>query len=126
MQTVQFKIDNNYLNFVETLLKSLTIGIKDLLITKDISKVYKEKTYDNIYFKSKANEYIYYLVELYGEVQKEKLNIKLVHYKSKEKAKKWRDNIIDIIHPNKSTHPDATKAYSVLDEIYREMLKNAK
>ncbi|NEW61704.1 hypothetical protein GSY74_10440 [Sulfurovum sp. bin170] len=120
MQTIQFKIDNTYLNFVETLLNSLTIGIKDL------SKIDEETKYNDNYFKSKEDEYIFYLLELNGEMQQKKLNIERILYKDRTKATKWRDDIIQIIDPDKSSHPKVTQSAKVLNKIYEEMIKNAK
>ena len=38
MQTIQFKIDDNYLDIVLTLLNNLKVNIKDLLIVKETKK----------------------------------------------------------------------------------------
>ena len=118
MQTIQFKVDNNYLTFIKTLLDNLTIGIKDL-------SIYKE-SYSSSYFQSLEDEYIFYLIELDGEIQQEKLKIDRTFYKDKTKAKNWRNSIIEVIHPDKSQHPNATKATEILNEIYTRMIKNAK
>jgi len=52
--------------------------------------------------------------------------IQQIFYKDKEKAKKWRDNIMTIIHPDRSTHPKAIKSAEILNEIYQDMMKYAK
>ena len=128
MQTIQFKIDNTSLNFIETLFNNLKIGIKDFSIIKEniVSKVDTQEQYNSSYFRAKESEYIYYLVELYGEIQREKLGIQRILYKDKEKAKKWRNNIIKIVDPDRSTHPKATESAKKLHEIYKEMIKYAK
>ena len=38
MQTIQFRVDENYLNIVLTLLNNLKINIQDLLIFKEAKK----------------------------------------------------------------------------------------
>ncbi|MGL6104621.1 hypothetical protein [Romboutsia sp.] len=45
------------------------------------------------YFTSKANEYIFYLTELDGEIRMKKLGITKSHFTNKKKSKKWRDKI---------------------------------
>ncbi len=129
MQTIQFKIDNTSLDFIKTLLNNLKIGIQDLsikkesVISKDFSQIDECREYKD-YFNSKESEYIYYLIELDGEIRQKKLNITRILYKDKQKAKKWRDEVIKIIHPDKNSHPNATKSSKILNEIYEEMIKN--
>jgi hypothetical protein len=122
MQVVQFKTESTSLNFIETLLNNLKITIKDFSISNE-SKVILS---DSNYFKTKEDEYIFYLVELDGEMQQEKLKISRMHYADKEKAKKWRDELITMVHPDKSNHSNATKATKKINEIYKRMIKNAK
>lgn len=124
MQTIQFKVDNNYIDFIKTLLENLTIGIKDLSIIKDTKIV--NVMDKNSYFQSKEDEYIFYLVELDGELQQEKLKINLSLYKNKAQAKKWRDEIIKVLRPDTSQHPHVNKASSILHELYSEMKQNGK
>ena len=121
MQTIQFKVENTFLSAIETVLNNLKF-IQDFSIIKE-SKVIAN---DSNYFKSKEDEYIFYLVELDGELQQEKLKIDLSLYKDKEKAKKWRNSIITVIHPDASSHPNVNDATAKLNEIYKRMTKNAK
>jgi len=86
----------------------------------------KAISHDSNYFKSKEDEYIFYLIELDGELQQDKLNIDLSLYKDKEKAKAWRNGIITVIHPDTSEHPNINNATAKLNEIYKRMTKNAK
>ena len=108
MQTIQFKVENTFLSTIETVLNNLKF-IQDFSIIKE-SKVI---AHDSNYFKSKEDEYIFYLVELDGELQQ-------------EKAKKWRNSIITVIHPDASSHPNVNDATAKLNEIYKRMTKNAK
>lgn len=123
MQTIQFKVNNTLLDSIKLVLSNLA-GIKDLYILKENETPQNLK--DSLYFKSLEDEYIYSLVELDGELRKEKLNIDISLYKNKEKAKEWRNNLMNIIHPDKSNHPNATKASEILNELYTNMIKNAK
>jgi len=123
MQTIQFKVNNTLLDSIKLVLSNLA-GIKDLYILKE--NEVSQNLKDSLYFKSLEDEYIYSLVELDGELRKEKLNIDISLYKNKEKAKEWRNNLMNIIHPDKSNHPNATKASEILNELYTNMIKNAK
>ena len=73
-------------------------------------------------FKSKVDEYIFYLLELDGKVRADKLNITRGCYSSKKEAKAWRDNIAKVIHPDKCKDYRANDAYIKLNDIYEEML----
>jgi len=121
MQTIQFRVENTFLNVIETVLSNLKF-IQDFSIIKENKSI----TNDTNYFKSKEDEYIFYLVELDGELQQEKLKIDLSLYKNREKAKKWRNNIISVIHPDTSNHPNVNDATAKLNAIYKRMIQNAK
>lgn len=79
------------------------------------------KNNDSI-FTSKANEYIFYLTELDGEIRMKKLGITKSHFTNKKKSKTWRDKISKEIHPDINTHPKAHKAMAKLNEIYSSMV----
>lgn len=91
-----------------------------LELLEDKLQLNKDKTQ---YFYSKEAEYIYYLVELSGEEQVNKLGIKQIYYKEKDFAKKWRNEIAKIIHPDKTSHPSAAQAIEILNNIYAKMVK---
>lgn len=75
------------------------------------------------YFISDAHEYIFYLLELDGEQQTFRLNIKKFCYHNKKYAKKWRDGILEIINSNPSISPDSVQeAENELNRIYRNMI----
>lgn len=78
------------------------------------------------FFTSKASEYIFYLLELDGETRLKKLKVTKTHYSNKQKATKWRNDIIKVIHSDKCDHPRADEAASKLAEIYKGMLGNEK
>lgn len=78
----------------------------------------------NEYFNDKASEYIFYLLELSGKARADKLNIQLKHYSNKKEAKKWRDSIAKVIHPDKCKNKQANKAISKLNQLYEDMINN--
>ncbi|QUM78071.1 hypothetical protein HWV00_18660 [Moritella sp. 24] len=81
---------------------------------------------DNQYFISKKIETIFYLVELSGDVQQDKLGIKPIYYKSKNKAKNWRNRIGHLIGSSSDNHEKATDARTKLNELYEDMAKNGR
>lgn len=74
------------------------------------------------YFISKMDEYIFYLLELEGELRMQKLGINKSHFTNKKKAKQWRDKISKEIHPDKSDHKKAEEAMAKLNSIYEAMI----
>ncbi|AKN29965.1 hypothetical protein Ccar_03595 [Clostridium carboxidivorans P7] len=81
---------------------------------------------DKSFFTSEASEYIFYLLELDGEARLKKLKVTKTHYSNREKATKWRNDIIKVIHSDKCHHPKADEAVNKLTEIYKGMLGNEK
>ncbi len=72
------------------------------------------------YFISEVEELIFYLVELDGRQQLEKLKVNRMHYNFKSHAVKWRDSIYNTIFD--SRHPNTTKALERLEELYQSMI----
>ncbi|MGL4911729.1 MAG: hypothetical protein ACRC3Y_04780 [Romboutsia sp.] len=81
------------------------------------------ENYNNPYFSSLANEYIYYLLELDGELRNKNLGIINNHFKNKKKAKEWKDKILKVIHPEVSRHPNSSEAIAELNSIYNKLLE---
>lgn len=77
---------------------------------------------DIVYFSSQAAEYIFYLVELDGEVRMEKLGITSSCFSNKRSAKNWREKISKVIHPDICHHLYASDAMSKLNELYAHMV----
>lgn len=73
------------------------------------------------YFKSEEDKYIYYLLELDGELRRKKLKIYKSHYSDVNKAKKWYRDIAKTIHPDKSNNAKANLAMAELTTIYGRM-----
>jgi len=75
------------------------------------------------YFKGEAERYIFFLLEMDGEARKQKLKINRLNYSDKAYAKKWKDSIAKIVHPDNCKHPLAEAAYTELTEMYKGMIK---
>lgn len=78
---------------------------------------------DDLYFKGIAEKYIFFLLELDGKQRLDKLCVNRLHYAKKEIANKWRNDIAKIIHPDICHHPNAEKAMSELNDMYKEMIE---
>ena len=88
----------------------------------DLFKKIKEiTTPSEQYFISPSIEYIFYLVELDGEIRMNKLNITSKLFKDKKEAKSWRDKISKLIHPDVCTHAKSSEAMMKLNELYQQM-----
>lgn len=99
------------------------IKFKEVVQKINISNINTYNNEDsNEYFTSKANEYIFYLTELDGEVRMKKLGITKSHFSNKSKAKKWRDTISKEIHPDINNHPKSNIAMSKLNDMYSSMI----
>lgn len=75
------------------------------------------------YFKTRTDEIIYALIELKGKQRQEKLNITNFCYNNPKYAKKWRNDIVKLIHPDKTKHPKAEEAMTLLQELYEGMVE---
>lgn len=82
--------------------------------------------YNSPYFKDEESEMIFYLLELEGDTRLKKLGITNRHYKDKEQANMWKNQIIKKIHPDQSTHPQSEGATKELNKLYGSMIKFAK
>lgn len=74
-------------------------------------------------FISEAAKYIFCLTKLDGKNRQLNLGVTSLHYSDKDVAKKWRQKIIQKIHPDHCSHPSARKAYDVLNMMYKEMVR---
>lgn len=81
-----------------------------------------ESDESSLYFKSEAARIIYSLIELDGESRLKELKITRSHYRDLEKAKKWRNKLAMIIHPDKCNHPNAALATNKLNEMFENMV----
>lgn len=102
-------------------IKALKIFVNEFSDIKN-NETYNSDAYNNDYFKSKTDEYIFYLLEMDGKQRAEKLKINRNCYLSKVEAKKWRNKIAKELHPDKSNHKKATQAAAKLNQLYKEMI----
>lgn len=73
------------------------------------------------YFNSLTDEYLFYLLELEGELRMKKLGITRQHFSNSKVAKQWYRSLAKMIHPDVCHHPNATLAMNQLTQLYREM-----
>lgn len=89
---------------------------------RDSSEEIKSSNNSSQYFTSTANEYIFYLTELDGEIRMKKLGITKSLFTNKNAAKAWRDKISKEIHPDINNHPKSTLAMAKLNDMYNSMV----
>jgi len=74
------------------------------------------------FFKSEIDMIIFALTEIECPRTTQKLlGITKKHYQYERLAKKWRDEILIKIHPDRCRHKDASEACSALNEIHKRM-----
>lgn len=76
------------------------------------------------YFKSEEDEIIFYVLEMDGKKRSDKLGITRKCFMDKEEARKWKNNILKIIHPDKINNKYATDAVAEINQLYKEMVGN--
>ena len=86
------------------------------------SKGYEAMVNPETYFASEASEYLFYLLELDGELRIKKLGIHRGLFSNKKQAKTWYRNIAHVIHPDHCQHPKANQGMNVLNELYQSMI----
>lgn len=74
------------------------------------------------FFISSPAKYIFALTQADTQLRRELLEVESSFFRSKEEAKKWRNDIAMIIHPDKCDLPNADRAYDKLDDIYKAMI----
>lgn len=77
--------------------------------------------YSSPFFKGKAEEYIYYLTQTYGELRRKGLRYNHMHFVDPDAAKHWYWEIAKIIHPDNCKHPLAAEAMNGLRDVYDNM-----
>lgn len=75
------------------------------------------------FFISEESKYIFFLTQIEGKSQRNLLNITKRLYSNEDEAKKWRNHILQFIHPDKSSHPLAKQASQKLEELYGDMTR---
>lgn len=72
-------------------------------------------------FISAAARYIFALTRADTQLRRSLLGVESHFYRDKEAAKKWRNTILSLIHPDVCPLPEANRATSKLDDIYKGM-----
>lgn len=78
------------------------------------------------YFTSEVSMLIFALLYLDGSLREMILGITKDMYSSLKMSKKWRNEILNKLHPDKCSHLECGKAVSALNDIYSRMKKNGK
>lgn len=94
------------------------------LLPKPEPEVHEISEIPTTYFSSLSNEYIFYLLELDGDIRAKKLGITKAHYSNRTRARNWMNKIAKCIHPDQCNHPKADKAMAKLNALYKNMVKN--
>ncbi|MGL5647092.1 MAG: hypothetical protein ACRDDY_04520 [Clostridium sp.] len=107
------KIKNVYKNFEK-------IEVKEEVSKKEKEKIVVENEIE--YFKSEADELIFYILELSGKKRNEKLKIEESFYKNKKEGKKWRNSILKKIHPDICKNRKTNEAINEFEQLCRLVL----
>lgn len=110
--------------------KDLLVAVKHLQAlticrsssSSELSEEVDYSTEASLYFKSEAARIIYALLNLDGELRLKELGIDRSHYKDSNKAKKWRNEIAKLIHPDLCEHPQSSLATNKLTELFESMI----
>ena len=105
-------------NVLDWILNKKLLPVVGMIFSKKIKEI---TTPSEQYFISPSIEYIFYLVELDGEIRMNKLNITSKLFKDKKEAKSWRDKISKLIHPDVCPHAKSSEAMMKLNELYQQM-----
>lgn len=92
-------------------------------LIENVNKAMQNENNFNSYFYSQGHEYIYYLVELSGDLKNVNLGINKNLYTNKKKAKEWKDKITKKIINEATDHPRLNEALEELNIIYQSMIK---
>lgn len=88
-------------------------------------KMLQQKHIDFIdgFFKSKQDEYLFYLTKLEGKQRNKLLGLTDEHYENKKLAKKWYKGISNYVHPDKNGDENA---FHTLKNIYDILIEEDK
>lgn len=103
-------------------LETLTSDSSD--INAELNSINEDNVDESsLYFKSESARIIYALVELDEKYRLKELGVDRTHYRDVEKAKKWRNKIAKLIHPDYCQHPKATLAMNLLTDLFNNMVR---
>ena len=109
-------------DYIQAMQEVSTLLLREELEELNSLRVQMSEDHAPKYFKSDADECIFYLLELRGTLRLKKLGVTKSIYQDAAKARKWYLTIAQIIHPEVSLHPDSEIALVRLDELYQAML----
>jgi len=86
-------------------------------------KILQQKHIDFIdgSFKSKQDEYLFYLIKLEGKQRNKLLGLTDEHYENKKLAKEWYIEIAQYVHPDKNGNGNA---FNTLKKIYDAVIED--
>lgn len=79
--------------------------------------------YNSLFFKGKAEEYIYHLTQADGGTRCRALGITRILFHDPEKAKQWYREISKVVHPDNCNHPLAAEAMNEVTRLYKDMIR---
>ena len=115
-----FKI--SLLQDIEKKIDEKSENIKDTITLVQFLKVLFSED-NTTFFISEDSKYIFFLTQIEGTSQREALKITRKLYSNADEAKKWRNDILQYIHPDRSNHPLAKQACQKLEELYGDMTR---
>ena len=110
----------NIRSYINSIIPNMEISAttyKDILDTIMFFKENLLPWSDNV-FVSKQKEYIFILTKMEGNARMKALNANDELYSNKELAKKWKNKIAQIIHPDKGS---SDNALIKLNKLYENM-----
>lgn len=75
------------------------------------------------FFASEAARAIFALLHLHGDPQFDMLDITVRHFGDRRLARRWRDHVARLVHPDRCDHPAAARAMAEVSDIYEAMLE---
>ncbi len=111
--------------FLERIVIPLKINVSSYQEIYETLKILQQKHVDFIdgFFKSKQDEYLFYLTKLEGKQRNQLLGLTDEHYENKKLAKKWYKEISTYVHPDKNGDENA---FSTLSNIYKILIEEDK
>lgn len=111
--------------FLQKIVIPLKINARSYQEIYEILKTLQQKHADFIegFFKSKQDEYLFYLTKLEGKQRNKLLGLTDEHYENKKLAKKWYREISNYVHPDKNGNENA---FQTLSNIYKVLIEEDK
>ncbi len=112
-------------SFLQEIVAPLKINASSYQEIYETLKMLQQKHIDFIdgFFKSKQDEYLFYLTKLEGKQRNQLLGLTDEHYVDKELAKKWYREISNYVHPDKNGDGNA---FHTLRNLYNVLIEEDK